>query len=261
MAPGRVLPQAVQAQVMDVAQRGGFLERLDLVFHDQCALEHGHFAGPDAARAQAFLDFANDPSMDAIWFARGGYGSNRILDLVIPNLAESANTKIWFGYSDAGYLLGALHGLGIGRSVHGPMPADILREGGETAIRRALAWLASPHVDAGPPRAAFNLTTLSHLASTAWMPDLRSHELWIEEVGEHFYAIDRALFSVLTSANVGGISGMRLGRCSDIPENDIDFKLSEVEIASHWCTRIGAAYLGRCDIGHDSANAVVPFRR
>jgi hypothetical protein len=50
----------------------------ELHFHPQCFAVDGHFAGPDAVRLAAFLDCANDPAFDAVWFARGGYGSNRI---------------------------------------------------------------------------------------------------------------------------------------------------------------------------------------
>ena len=64
-----------------------------MVVHPQCFLEAGHFAGTDAERAAAFLEFANDPGFDAIWFARGGYGSNRILDSVMSQLNAAARAK------------------------------------------------------------------------------------------------------------------------------------------------------------------------
>ena len=50
----------------------------NLIFHDQCFAEDGHFAGPDNARVAAFVDLANDPDLDAVWFVRGGYGACRI---------------------------------------------------------------------------------------------------------------------------------------------------------------------------------------
>ena len=52
----------------------------EIVFHPQCFASHGHFAGDDEARAQAFLDVANDGSYNAVWFARGGYGSCRVVE-------------------------------------------------------------------------------------------------------------------------------------------------------------------------------------
>ena len=49
-----------------------------VTFHDQCFERAGHFAGDDLRRLTALLDCANDPAFDAVWFAAGGYGSNRI---------------------------------------------------------------------------------------------------------------------------------------------------------------------------------------
>src|SRR5687767_2840152 len=77
----------------------------ELVFHPQCFLSHGHFAGDDKARGEAFVDFANDPAFDAIWFARGGYGACRIAETAIGRLSRAARDKVYLGYSDSGYLL------------------------------------------------------------------------------------------------------------------------------------------------------------
>ena len=52
----------------------------EIHFHPQCFLSHGHFAGDDDARADALVEVADDPSVDAVWFARGGYGSCRIVE-------------------------------------------------------------------------------------------------------------------------------------------------------------------------------------
>jgi muramoyltetrapeptide carboxypeptidase len=81
---------------------------VSLAFHPQCFLVHNHFAGTDSARADAFAEVANDPSFDALWFARGGYGSCRIAEDALGRLQSQARDKIYLGYSDAGYLLGGL---------------------------------------------------------------------------------------------------------------------------------------------------------
>jgi muramoyltetrapeptide carboxypeptidase len=235
----------------------------ELVFHPQCFLSDGHFAGSDQERAKAFLEIANDPAFDAVWFARGGYGSGRIAEAVAGELASSARTKTYLGYSDLGYMLAALYKQGC-RVAHGPMPADIGREGGAAAVRRALDYLTrrapealEPH--AKTPSAAFNLTVLSHLLGTAIAPDLSGLVLMVEDVSEHHYRIDRALQHLTASEAVRRAAGLRLGRMSDIPPNDPDFGMGEEAIARHWCAVSGIAYLGRADIGHDADNKVVPF--
>ena len=81
-----------------------------------------------------------DPAIDAVWFARGGYGSNRIAEAALADLPAAARTKTYMGYSDAGFLLAGLHKAGL-EVAWGPMPQDVVREGGEAAVNRALDWL------------------------------------------------------------------------------------------------------------------------
>lgn len=235
---------------------------LELHFHPQCFLEDGHFAGPDPLRRDALIECANDPSFAAVWFARGGYGAARIAGDVLAGLQSPASDKVYLGYSDGGTLLGALYRERIGRQVHAPMPADIRRPGGEAAVRRTLAWLSGDRAGAEPsldhrPAAAFNLMTLAMLCGTPLMPGLAGHVVMVEEVSEYLYAVDRLFFHV--TAHLGGIAGLRLGRVSDVPENDRPFGVEPVEIARFWCERQGIAYLGEADIGHDAANRIVPF--
>ncbi|MDE2302547.1 MAG: LD-carboxypeptidase [Sphingomonadales bacterium] len=235
---------------------------IELHFHPQCFASDGHFAGPDALRLAAFLDCANDPGFDAVWFARGGYGSNRIAQAAIAALAPAAAAKAWLGYSDMGYLLAGLYRARIGRPAHGPMVADGRREAGGAALRRALGWLAGDRSTLEPgldrrPAAAFNLTTLAMLCGTPLMPGLAGHVVLVEEVSEHLYAIDRLLFHL--TAHLSGIAGLRLGRVSEVPGNDRPFGADAEEIARYWCARHAIPFLGRADIGHDAANRIVPF--
>ena len=239
---------------------------VEIVFHPQCFLTHNHFAGPDTARAEALVEYANDPAFDALWFARGGYGSCRFAEAVIAELAVAARDKAYLGYSDAGFLLAGLYRAGFPNLAHGPMPQDVMREGGDGAVFRALSWLVDrspaalePELTHGIRHAAFNLTVFSHLLGTALEPDLTGHVLLFEEISEHTYRTDRAMFHVTGNASVRNVSGIRLGRCSAVPENDPPFVESEEEVVRFWCEKTGIPWLGRADIGHDSDNKVVPF--
>src|SRR5215210_7636518 len=101
VAPSCTLKREADATVQAiVAERGD----CDLVIHPQCFLSDGHFAGPDHARLAALREVMADPSVDAVWFARGGYGPNRIAEAVVADLPEEANRKLYLGYSDAGFL-------------------------------------------------------------------------------------------------------------------------------------------------------------
>ncbi|MGF7148513.1 muramoyltetrapeptide carboxypeptidase [Sphingomonas zeicaulis] len=268
VAPARRLDPETAARVTALANTYLGDDAPELLFHPQCFLACGHFAGTDAERADAIVEMANDPAIDAIWFARGGYGSARIVGRVMPRLGTAARGKTWLGYSDTGTLLGALYGAGIGGVAHGPMPNDIHLEGGEAGVIRALDWLVArdpstleASIAPGTLAAAFNLTILSHLVGTPWLPDLDGHVLMVEEVSELLYAIDRAMAHIAASPEVRRAAGLRLGRCSRIEDNDIPFGEDELEIAERWCAEAGIPFLGRADIGHDAGNKVVPFGR
>ena len=258
-APGKRLKRD-RADMVEALVAGR--DDVSLHFHEQCFAEDGHFAGDDGMRLRALVDCANDPAFDAVWFAMGGYGSNRIAAQAIAQMNAAARAKSYLGYSDTGFLLGALYRDGIGRVAHGPLAGDIRREGGEKAVERALDWLKGhvsglePGLDERPT-VAFNLTTLAMLVGTDLAPDLGGHVVLIEEVAEHLYAVDRMLFHV--TQHLKGIAGLRLGRISDVPENDRPFGTDEVAIVEDWCARSGIPYLGRADIGHDAANKIVPF--
>jgi muramoyltetrapeptide carboxypeptidase len=251
--------EAAEAVQAIVAARGD----CELLIHPQSFMVDGHFAGPDDARLAALREVMADETVDAVWFARGGYGSNRIAEAALADLPDAARSKTYLGYSDAGFLLAGLHKLGL-EAVWGPMPQDVVRSGGDAAVHRALDWLVRR--DPGTlessleqPAMAFNLTVLSSLLGTPLEPDFTGVDLLIEEVSEQLYRIDRTMFHVTASENVRGAARLRLGRVSDILANEPAFAGDEAAIVADWCGRSGIAYAGRADIGHDAGNRVVPF--
>jgi muramoyltetrapeptide carboxypeptidase len=257
-------PEAAEAVQAIVAERGD----CELLIHPQCFLVEGHFAGPDQARLAALREVMADPSVDAVWFARGGYGSNRIAEAALADLPQAAAGKTYLGYSDAGFLLAGFHNAGL-RVAWGPMPQDALRadhglQNGTAAIYRALDWLvrrdpASLEPALEQPAMAFNLTVLSSLLGTPLEPDFTGVDLLIEEVSEQLYRVDRTMFHVAATPSIARVKRMRLGRVLDVLENDPAFALDEVAIVEEWCRRSGILFGGRADIGHDAGNRVVPF--
>ena len=244
-----------------VSERGD----CDVSIHPQCFLSDGHFAGTDEQRLSALREVMADPAVEAIWFARGGYGSNRIAEAAMADLPDAARSKVYLGYSDAGFLHAGLHKAGL-KVAWGPMPQDLMREGGKAAVARSLDWLVKGDPSAlepelRQPAMAFNLTVLAALLGTVLEPDLSGVDLLIEDVSEHHYRIDRTMFHLAGSPNVRKVARLRLGRVGDIPFNDPDFGRDEVSIVKEWCERSGITYGGRADIGHDVLNRVVPFKR
>ncbi len=260
VAPSCTLKREAAGAVQEIVAARGDCE---LIIHPQCFLSDGHFAGPDEARLGALLEVMADPSIEAIWFARGGYGSNRIAETALKELPAAARTKIYVGYSDAGFLMAGFYKAGL-EVAWGPMAQDVVRSGGEAAVNRALDWIVRRDplaVEAAldGPAMAFNLTVLSNLLGTSLEPDFTAVDLLIEDVGEHLYRIDRSMFHVTRSAAVQKVRRIRLGRVTDILPNDPEFLRDEVTIVEQWCARSGIPFGGRADIGHDVLNKVVPF--
>lgn len=258
VAPSCQLDASIPERLTDLVSASYGRAAPEILFHDQCFLSCGHFAGPDEARISALVDYANDPMLDAIWFARGGYGACRVAEAALAQFGSAAQDKLYMGFSDAGFLLAGLHAQGVGRVAHGPMPADLNREDGKEAVLRALDWLLNPVVPE-VAQVAFNLTVLSQLLGTPLQPDLGGHILMIEEVAEYMYRIDRSLFHVTSNPEIRKVAGIKLGRCSQVPDNDPVFEMDEIAVAQHWCAESGIPYLGRANIGHDAANSVVAF--
>lgn len=263
-ASSRLDPARGQA-IQDWARQAYPAGDVQLVMHPALYETHGHFGGDDATRAAALVEYANDPQIDAVWFARGGYGACRIAQAVVEQFNGHAFEKRYLGYSDAGSLLAAMYRRGMKGVAHGPMAADGSRH--DETGRRAVEWLRSGDpaslepslIGDSRPAVAFNLTILNELVGTPIEPDLTGHVIMLEEVSEAMYRIDRMLFHLTSQASIRRCAGIRMGRASDVTPNDPDFGLNMEQVIQYWCARSGIPYLGAADIGHDRDNRVVPF--
>lgn len=267
VAAGSPIEREVAPRVQRLAAERYGVHAPEIVFHEQCFMRAGHFAGSDAIRAGAFLSFANDPELDVIWFARGGHGAARIAESALERLEPAARRKVYMGYSDAGIILSGLYRAGIGSAVHGPMPADIVRERGEEAIARALDYLVLGKTEGlepslasdARPHLAFNLAILKSIMGTPFEPPLSGHVLLLEEVGESLQVIDQDLWSVSHNRSFGGLAGLRMGRTAPLSPDPYFAISTAQELAETWCAAAGVPLLGEADIGHDANNKIVPF--
>ena len=149
VAPSCTLKREAAAAVEAiVAARGDCV----LAIHPQCFLSDGHFAGTDEARLAALREAMADPAFDAVWFARGGYGSNRIAEAALASLPEAARAKFYMGYSDAGFLLAGMHKAGLDvaqvRLASGVFAAP---DGSRIGSYADLSGIVDLHVQVGDP--------------------------------------------------------------------------------------------------------------
>jgi muramoyltetrapeptide carboxypeptidase len=184
---------------------------------------HGYFAGDDASRTEDLQSMIADPEVRAVWFARGGFGTARVLERLSWRTLRRHPT-LFVGYSD----LTALFSAAIRRAgqvcLHGPVVTELGKGGTyhETSLRRLLqgrevvARIARRQVLAGGRArgrlVGGNLTVLAHLLGTRFAPDPRGSVLFLEEVGEEAYRIDRALTHLRMAGIFRGLAGVLVGR-------------------------------------------------
>ena len=208
----------------------------------------GYFAGSDQRRLNELNAAITDPAIDAILCARGGYGTTRILPGIDPSQVEQAN-KLIVGFSDitALHTLWASRGL---RSIHAPMVAAL--GGASEPIRQlwiealeqpdaAREWnlntLKPVSGDSEGTLIGGNLAVLAALNGTPYAPHLAEKILFIEDVGERPYRIDRMLTTLKQSGWFEDLRGLVLGAFTEgDPGSDgvtVENVPSSLRIAGH----------------------------
>jgi muramoyltetrapeptide carboxypeptidase len=182
----------------------------------------GYLAGPDDARASDLNALIADPGLRGIWFARGGYGSARLLDRIRwSSLARAPKTLI--GYSDVTALFAAALERTPCPCLYGPVVTELAD--GEayhpSSLKRALGGhpvtLRFPKRQVlRPGRAAGrilggNLAVLTRLLGTRYAPRMRGSILFIEDVGEPVYRLDRMLTHLRMSGALAAVAGVVVG--------------------------------------------------
>jgi len=196
----------------------------------------GYLAGSDDERAADLQHAIDDPSIDAIWALRGGYGTLRLLPRMNWS-AMVARPRPYIGFSDNTAVHLALTACGVG-SFHAPHPGTTFPPFSKTAFRAtlfdgAIGVLPMP-ADCTPvticPGVASgrllggNLSLLAALAGTPWALRARGCIVLLEDVGEAVYRTDRALTQLILSGAFEGVEGFAIGRFTERPvaQNDRD---------------------------------------
>ena len=197
-------------------------------------LQEHQFAGSDKERAEDFQNQINDPKIKAIWFAKGGYGSVRILDMVDFSILKT-QSKWLVGYSDVTVIHLHLQSLGIA-SLHAQMAHGIEGKSASTSDelknvvfgKKLQIEYASRHPlqvngEVKAEVVGGNLSVLYSAIGSQSMPDFTNKILFIEDLDEYLYHIDRMMQNLKRSGLLSRISGLIVGGLTDMNDNSIPF--------------------------------------
>ncbi len=191
--------------------------------------KRGYLCGTEAARAKDLSHALSDPQIAAVVCVRGGFGSGRLIPWV-PFSGLHKNPKPFIGYSDITFLHQALQSQAGWVTLHGPNLVD-MSHGLEraTAVSETLQGLnpfewqlqESQVLRHGTSRGILrggNLTCLSHLVGTRFLPDLRGAILFLEDRGEALYRLDRLMMHLKLAGHLDVLGGLVLGQFTECAE-------------------------------------------
>lgn len=241
----------------------------------------GHLAGTDEERAKEFNDMFKDPEVDAVIALRGGSGAARILDK-IDYKAIAENPKIFIGYSDITALHLAIFSKTGLVTFHGPLAVSTWNKFSYSIFRDILfnaesVVLQNP-VDKGDNLTQVNnrirtitpgiaqgqmlggnLSVMTGIMGSQYFPeDWKNKILYIEDVGEQIYAIDRMMSQLKLGGILDKISGFVLGKCTDCNPGSGYGSFTLEEVIDHYIKPLNIPAFSGAMFGHISDNSTIP---
>ncbi|SHJ50097.1 S66 peptidase family protein [Aquimarina spongiae] len=227
------------------------------------------FAGSDQDRTVDFQNMLDDPEIKAIWCARGGYGTVRIIDQI--DFSKFMKHPKWIiGYSDITVLHSHIHNLGVA-TIHAPMPVDFHR-GTKTAIdafkatifghsegylvktsKKNILGKASGQLVGG------NLSILYSLCGSESAIDTSGKILCIEDLDEYLYHIDRMLQNLKRNGYFDNLAGLIVGGMKKMHDNNIPFGKKSKQIILDIVKTYDFPVAFKFPIGHIEDNRALVF--
>jgi muramoyltetrapeptide carboxypeptidase len=213
---------------------------LNVVIGNTIGLEDHQFAGNDVARINDFQQMLNNPKVKAIWCARGGYGTVRLIDQL--DFAEFKKRPKWIiGYSDITVLHSHIHNLGIA-TLHATMPINIEKNSKESleTLKKSLfgknlayeipADEKNKSGNATGELVGGNLSVLYSLLGSKSSIKTDGKILFIEDLDEYLYHIDRMLMNLKRNGYFSNLKGLIVGGMTNMHHNEIPFGKTAEEI-------------------------------
>ena len=246
--------------------------KLNVVLGTSIEAEEHQFAGNDKLRASDFQEMLDNPKIKAIWCARGGYGTIRMLDLL--DFSNFKNNPKWIiGYSDVTVLHSHLHQLGF-ETLHAQMPVSI-----ETKTAACIQSLKNSLFGnnnniiipseasnvAGNAKGVVvggNLSMLYSLCGSSSSISTKGKILFIEDLDEYLYHIDRMLQNLKRNGMLDQLEGLIIGGMTKMHDNDIPFGQSTEEIILSICNDYNYPIVFNFPAGHlDDNRALILGRK
>ena len=231
----RVTPEEMRFAI-DWLEKSGFVP----VYDDRLYSEHFIFAGNDEFRAAVLQEYLDNENVDAIWFARGGYGGIRIIDKL--DFTKFLEHPKWIvGFSDSTVIHGKLNHLGV-PSLHAPMPfyfANKTKEAKQSLFDaltgKPLHYELLPHPQnrLGEMEGEIvggNLSVLIGMMGSDIFPETNGKILFIEEVDEYIYHIDRMMRALKRAKKLEHLKGLVVGGLTQIHDNTHPFGQTVEEV-------------------------------
>lgn len=233
---GAVNPEFVKSAVKLISDKG-----YEPVVFPSCLNKHFQFGGTDEQRLADLQSALDDENFDAILCSRGGYGAIRILDKL--NFGKFMNKPKWIiGFSDITNLHLALNRVGV-VSIHGNMvkefhenpESDTVKNifeilTGNPACFKIESHLFNKHGNAGAELIGGNLSIIYSLQATEFEIDTEGKILFIEDLNEYLYHLDRIMINLKLSGKLKNLKGLIAGAFTDMKDNPNPFGKTAYEI-------------------------------
>ncbi len=264
-APARKVKPEEMEYAINWLKEKGFVP----VYDDRLFAGHHIFAGDDDFRAAVFQQYLDDENIDAIWIARGGYGSIRIIDKL--DFTQFLKHPKWIvGFSDGTVLHGKLSRLGV-PSLHAAMPFYFANKTPEakqslfdalTGKSLRYEFPAHPQNRMGQMEGEIvggNLSVLIAMIGSDTFPELDGKSLFIEEVDEYIYHIDRMMRALKRAGKLEHLKGLVVGGLTQIHDNTHPFGQSVEEVIAEVVSEYDYPVCFGFPAGHFDDNRAVFF--
>jgi muramoyltetrapeptide carboxypeptidase len=267
VAPAKKLPKTIDAAIA-ILQGWG----LEVLIGESVYAGHHQFAGDDVLRAADLQQYLDNPEVKAIIAARGGYGTIRIID-DLDFTAFLENPKWIVGFSDITVLLSHLYAKLNTQSIHGQMPYTFEEASAESleSLRRALfgesnAYLWEPHSLNRNGKAegviiGGNLTLLVMVAGSVSEMDYRDKILFLEDVGEQEFAVDRMMRMLKRSGKLAHLKGLIVGAFTEAMDEPIPFGQTTEELIRELVEEYDYPVCFHFPVGHIADNRAMVVAR